>query len=125
MISMDTVGRLGEDLAAIYLKNQGYKIISCNFRTKFGELDIVCRKGRLLVFVEVKAVVSSRLSSFSPEQHFTKQKIIRLKRAIEIFLIKNKISDDTPQRLDLAAIELDENGQLEDLRYYENVSDVF
>lgn len=122
---MDTVGRLGEDLAAIYLKNQGYKIILCNFRTKFGELDIVCRKGRLLVFVEVKAVASSRFSSFSPEQHFTKQKITRLKRAIEIFLIKNKISDDTPQRLDLAAIELDENGELKSLRHYENVSDSF
>ena len=125
---MDT-GNFGENLAVKYLEKQGYKILSRNFRAKFGELDIVCQKGRLLVFVEVKTAVNdsrfatSHLRLFSPEQHFTKQKIARLKHAIEIFLMKNKINPEISQRLDLVAIELDENCELKDLRHYENVSD--
>jgi len=83
-----------------------------------------------LIFVEVKTLVvkPEALSvgkEFSPEQHFTKQKITRLKRAIEIFLIKNRINPEIKQRLDLVAIELDETGELKDLRHYENVSDSF
>ncbi len=123
-------GEIGEKLAADYLKTRGFRIVVRNFRVRFGELDIVCQKGRLLVFVEVKAVISYQLpgnqsSGFSPEQHFTKQKITRLKRAIEIFLIKNKLSSEIEQRLDLIALELDVNSKLKDLRHYENVSDVF
>jgi len=134
----ETTGEIGEKLAADYLKTRGFKIVARNFRAKFGELDIVCRKGRLLVFVEVKSVTSNpaqfaqeriqsgeQLSGFSPEQHFTKQKISRLKRAIEIFLIKNKLSSETEQRLDLVAIELDKDNGLKNLRHYENVSDSF
>ena len=132
-----TTGEIGEKLAADYLKTRGFKIVARNFRVKFGELDIVCRKGRLLVFVEVKSVTSNpaqfaqeriqsgeQLSGFSPEQHFTKQKISRLKRAIEIFLIKNKLGEIN-QRLDLIAIELDKDNGLKNLRHYENVSDSF
>lgn len=131
----DKTGGIGEKLAADYLKTRGFKIVARNFRVRSGELDIVCQKGRLLVFVEVKAVISDpaklanaqvqsgeQLSGFSPEMHFTKQKITRLKRAIEIFLIKNKLSSETDQRLDLIALELDESGKLKDLRHYENVS---
>ena len=133
----ETTGEIGEKLAADYLKTRGFKIVARNFRVKFGELDIVCRKGRLLVFVEVKSVTSNpaqfaqeriqsgeQLSGFSPEQHFTKQKIARLKRAIEIFLIKNKLGEIN-QRLDLIAIELDKDNGLKNLRHYENVSDSF
>ena len=133
----ETTGEIGEKLAADYLKTRGFKIVARNFRAKFGELDIVCRKGRLLVFVEVKSVTSNpaqfaqeriqsgeQLSGFSPEQHFTKQKIARLKRAIEIFLIKNKLGEIN-QRLDLIAIELDKDNGLKNLRHYENVSDSF
>lgn len=120
-----SIGRIGEDLAVSYLKERGYKVIFRNFRVRPGELDIVCKKGALLVFVEVKAVAGNRLAEFNPEGHFTKQKTVRLKRAIEIFLIKNRFSAETEQRLDLIALELDENGRLRNLRHYENVSSEF
>jgi len=49
------IGRLGEELAAKYLRRQGMKVLHCNFRApKGGEVDIVCRDGDVLVFVEVK-----------------------------------------------------------------------
>ncbi len=48
-------GRTGEDRAAAYLTAKGYKIIDRNFRTRWGEVDIVCETGRQIVFVEVKS----------------------------------------------------------------------
>lgn len=47
-------GQEGEELAATYLKTLGYHIYFRNFRCRYGELDIVGRRNRELVFVEVK-----------------------------------------------------------------------
>ncbi|MEZ5790168.1 MAG: YraN family protein [Nitratireductor sp.] len=48
-------GRKGEWLAALALRLRGYRIVARNFRTKAGEIDIIARRGDLIVFVEVKA----------------------------------------------------------------------
>lgn len=48
-------GRAGERLAARYLRRQGFTILRRNFRAAGGEIDLVCRDGPALVFVEVKA----------------------------------------------------------------------
>ena len=47
-------GDFYEDRAVKYLKRNGYKIIERNYRTRFGEIDIIAKKGKTLVFVEVK-----------------------------------------------------------------------
>jgi putative endonuclease len=54
------LGQLGERLAAEHLSRRGYEILERNFRTKWGELDLVAYDGRVLVFCEVK---SRRLST--------------------------------------------------------------
>lgn len=51
---MTTVGAAAETLAADYLMRQGLTIVARNFRTRAGELDLVARDGRTLVFVEVR-----------------------------------------------------------------------
>lgn len=48
-------GRRAEDMAALYLRLKGYRILDRRARTPRGEVDIVARRGRTLVFVEVKA----------------------------------------------------------------------
>jgi len=48
------VGRLGEKIAAEFLAKKGYRILARNFRTRFGEIDLVAAKDGVLVFVEVK-----------------------------------------------------------------------
>lgn len=50
----DPLGDRGENRAARYLRERGYKILLRNFRCPLGEIDIVARDGRTLVFVEVK-----------------------------------------------------------------------
>ncbi len=50
-----SVGRLGERLAAEHLERLGYRILVRNHRTRFGELDLVACDAERIVFVEVKA----------------------------------------------------------------------
>jgi putative endonuclease len=49
-----TLGARGEELAARHLEARGCEVIARNFRTRFGELDLVARNKRFLVFCEVK-----------------------------------------------------------------------
>jgi putative endonuclease len=48
------LGRLGEQLAAEHLIRRGFQIVERNYRTRWGELDIVAYDGRTLAFCEVK-----------------------------------------------------------------------
>lgn len=48
------LGEKGEGLAAEYLKNQGYRIIKRNYKTRIGEIDLIANHGGTLVFIEVK-----------------------------------------------------------------------
>ena len=48
------IGKIGEKLAVKYLRKQGYKIITTNFYTNRGEIDIVAKDGVEFVFIEVK-----------------------------------------------------------------------
>ncbi len=49
------LGRQGEELTCKYLKKRGYKILERNFKTPYGEADIIALKGGTYCFVEVKA----------------------------------------------------------------------
>ena len=76
-------GRRGEDLAANYLKKHGHKIIECNWKTKFCEIDIVSEKDDILYFSEVKyRKRGDGLDAITP----AKQKQMRF--AAEMFLQK-------------------------------------
>ncbi|MBR5095924.1 MAG: YraN family protein [Treponema sp.] len=53
------LGKAGEDSAAAFYAQNGFSLIERNFRTRFGEIDIIVQKGDLLVFAEVKALFGS------------------------------------------------------------------
>ena len=55
MVDRQALGRWGEDLAVKHLQAAGYEVLAHNWRCRQGELDIVARLGKELVFVEVKA----------------------------------------------------------------------
>jgi putative endonuclease len=65
-VQRQRIGRAAEDLVADRLARSGWEIVERNARTRFGELDIVARDGRTLVFVEVKAGRAG--SAFGPER---------------------------------------------------------
>jgi len=50
------IGRLGEDIALKFLEQKGLSLIQQNYRKPFAEIDIICRNGNMVHFVEVKTV---------------------------------------------------------------------
>ena len=76
-----SLGRLGERLAAEHLEARGYAILERNFRTRFGELDLIARGDGCLVFCEVKTRVGhSAESVFGPLSAVGRRKRAQLRR---------------------------------------------
>lgn len=71
-----TLGNFGENKAADYLKRQGYNIIERNYRCRYGEIDIIARKDRYIVFVEVKLRKNSDFAQAREFVDYHKQKRI-------------------------------------------------
>ncbi len=110
-------GNRGEDLAAEYLQKKGYKIEERNFRTRFGEIDIVCWDAKTLVFVEVKTKIGHDFGE--PEEMVGRRKLSQVSRMGEIYLLDKGL--DVSCRVDVVAIVLFENGEVEKLEHYEAV----
>jgi len=111
------LGKEGEELAASHLARRGYTILERNFRTRFGEIDLVARKDDFLVFVEVR---TRRGRSFGiPEESITPNKREHLIAAAEEYLQIHDLADAL-WRIDLAAVELDRSGRLRRFQVIEN-----
>ncbi|MCY4438223.1 MAG: YraN family protein [Chloroflexi bacterium] len=96
-----TIGRWGEEEAARYLAVQGYTILTRNYRTPAGELDIVARDGDAIVFVEVK---TRRTTSFGPPQAaVTAAKAAHIIAAAQHYLLDTE-QIDGPWRIDVVAV---------------------
>jgi putative endonuclease len=72
------LGRLGEDAAATYLRRAGYRILARNLRTRTGEIDLLVRRGRVLIAVEVK----TRRHHAAPEWTVKPRQLERLERTL-------------------------------------------
>lgn len=120
---MDTkeLGNLGEDIACEYLVKNGYKILGRNYRISFGEIDIIANKrdvlGEVVHFIEVKTLSGD--GSFYPEEHVDYKKQNKYKRLVEIWLEKNKFSQDYPCQVDIIAVSCP--GNAPEIKHFENV----
>jgi len=106
-----TYGREGEQLAVRYLKNNGYHIIKTNYKTNFGEIDIICQKDGFTIFVEVKRRASLKMGNPSEAVNFNKQ--MHIIRSAYVYATKTK-SHETPMRFDVIDIVKDEITQYMD-----------
>ena len=85
------LGTLGEDAAAEYLKKKKYKIIERNHKNTYGEIDIIARYKKDIIFVEVKTRRSDEYGRPYDAVNYYKQN--RIIRAAKSYLYKNKIFD--------------------------------
>ncbi len=102
-----SLGQQGERAAANYMKNKGYKIIERNWRGRYGELDLICERKELLVFVEVKTRTQAPMND--PGYGMTPKKIQHFMHAVEEYLTKSE-SWDRPCRLDFIGLVKSETG---------------
>ncbi len=107
-------GSSGEDIATDYLRKQGFTIVTHNFRTKVGEIDIIARRGDKLHFVEVKARTSDIKGK--PYEAVNRRKVEHLKKAAHIYLLQNK-NKGLILSIDVISVRLD----LGTLDYFEGV----
>ena len=88
------IGDLGENIACKFLMKHGFEIVEQNYSKKWGEIDIIARKGDKLHFIEVKSVshmpVSYETDNYKPEDNLHPWKLERLSRVIQTYLLGYK-----------------------------------
>ncbi len=91
-----------ETLVADYLRSHGYRILEHQWKTRFGEIDLICQDGDEVVFVEVKARRSGTYGF--PEESVGYGKIQKIVRCAEHYL--NVQSNHQVWRIDVVAVEM-------------------
>ena len=95
-------GAWGEQAAAAYVQQMGMTVQVRNYRTAYGEIDLIVRDGDTLVFVEVKTRRNCVYGS--PKDAVDARKQAHIRQAAECFLQEKGIPDDTPLRFDVISI---------------------
>src|SRR5690349_5189217 len=97
------LGDQGGSIAATFLEGEGFQIVERNFRCVCGEVDIVARDGRTIVFVEVKCRNDQRYGP--PQLAVTPFKQRQISKAALVWLSKRRLYD-ADARFDVVAIVL-------------------
>ena len=114
------IGRIGERLARNHLEAKGYRIVTSNYRCRWGEVDLIARDGPQWVFVEVRARRSQAYGG--PEESLTPDKARRLTLAARHFLAERAAASAEPEwRIDLVAVRLGPGRRVTDIHHLENV----
>ena len=110
-------GKLGERIAERFLISRGFSILERNYKTPFGEIDLVTRSNGLIVFLEVKTRISERFGP--PVSAITAKKRKHILKNCQFYL-KKYGSIEKPCRIDVIAINLNSRGKLLELKHIKN-----
>ena len=122
--SRRTLGELGERIASQHLQRAGYTILATNFRTRFGELDLVAVDPRCLVFCEVKTrIAGTRRGPAGPLDVIGPRKRAQVRAMAREWLVSSN-SAERPRRpelrFDAIGILLSRSGHLVSLDHVED-----
>lgn len=128
-MARNSTGITGEHIAARYLEAHGFRVISQNYRKKWGEIDIVASREGEIHFIEVKATVVKTLkdveryrkNGYLPEDRVNFHKMQQLRRIIETFLIEFPKFGNKKIVVDVAAVYLGQEEQKGRVFLIENV----
>ena len=113
---MNTLGKEGEELAVSFCRKKGYRVLEKNYKTVFGEIDIVARDGAKIVFIEVKTRADDSFGY--PFEAVDARKREKIRRVALCFL--KKFKQEVPARFDVLSISC-ENGR----KRIEHIIDAF
>ncbi len=123
-------GDLGEKLAVQFLVKHGYTVIKQNYLKPWGEIDIIALNASEYHFVEVKSVswetfsdvnheTPRDLDNFRPEENVHPQKLKRLYRTIESYLMEYNIENDW--QLDVITVKINKSSKQARIELIENI----
>jgi len=107
-------GQAGEDLASEVLVRNRYRILEKNYHSRFGEIDIIAEKNRIIHFIEVKYRKNQGFGL--PQEFVTKSKINKILKTAKIYLYENE-EKSRDWQLDVFAIEKGSNK----CEFFENI----
>ena len=107
-------GEMGERVAEDYLVQKGWQVVLRNFRTRYGEIDLIMQDKGVLVFVEVKT--KKGLDFGTPEEMFTQAKQRQVRRMAEVYLR----GQEAACRIDLVAIQFSDDYGETVIKHYQN-----
>ncbi len=102
------LGNAGEDAAAAWYESEGFEVLERNWRVREGELDLICGRYELVVFVEVKTRSSSRFGGGAAAVDWNKQR--RIRRLAMLWLDRQ---DGFWPELRFDVIDVDSRGHIE------------
>jgi len=102
-LSKREFGNQLETFAKTILEKEGCKIVALNFQCKLGEIDIIARDGSTLIFVEVRYRKHANFGGALASVDYKKQQ--KLIKTAQLYLIENKLTNNTSCRFDVFAIE--------------------
>lgn len=115
------LGKYGETLAINYLKKNGYKVVGKNYRSPFGEIDIIALDKDILVFIEVKTKKSNRF--IPPELSVNKKKQGKIIKGALHYIQRRGESFDQ-YRFDVIAINTSEENGEREIKLYKDAFQV-
>lgn len=101
---MNTLGRAGEELAGEFLRKKGYRVLEKNYRTCFGEIDLIARDRDVIVFVEVKTRSDESFGRPFEAVHPRKREKIR---KTALWFLK-RFKEEVPARFDVLSISVED-----------------
>jgi len=108
-LSRLVLGRIAEEAAARLLAARGYRLLERNYRSRGGEIDIIARQGKEMVFVEVKS--RSREDFGTPAQSVGKTKQRKLAELAQGF-VAHRLRREVPWRFDIVEVWLTPAGKV-------------
>lgn len=102
MSRSSALGKKGEEMAASLLASKGFEVVCKNYKTKYGEIDIICKKGANLLFVEVKRRSGDNFGT--PLESLPAKRVRRMADAATAFLSENPEFQESQIQLALIGI---------------------
>ena len=96
------LGARGEGAVVAWYEDRGYRIIDRNWRCRDGEIDVVARRGDVVVFCEVKA--RSSIAFGAPVEAVTWRKQQRLRHLARLWLVASGAAPAAGMRFDVASV---------------------
>jgi len=124
---MNRIGEWGERVAEKFLQSKGYKILDRNFVVKFmrgpqrAEIDIIARKGDLVVFFEVKTQADSSRFMVQPEQKVNFQKRAKIIQAAQIWLTQHHVPLNSRWQVDVITVQFSPTSSKAKVQHFQNI----
>ena len=133
------IGQIGEDCACQWLVKNGYSMIERNYLRKWGEIDIIAKKGNKIHFIEVKSVsrpirsedtlralatsngINEMNDSYRAEDNMHPWKLKRLGRVVQSYLLEKDTSDDIDWQFDVVTVYIDMNRRISKVYLLEDI----